>query len=106
MVLIVSALVERATYARSAQSIAGQVGAHYGDAHPRIVSADATQTDNPPHDPMYTIILAGHFHHGRQIARYLSFSALADKTYVWAICGYNRPGTNLWVDDELEPLPK
>lgn len=90
---------------KTADDIARQVGKHYGDTHPRIVSLVPTQTDNPPHDPMYYITLAGHFHEGYRVAHYVSFSALADKAYVWGVMGYNHLGSTLWFDDELAPLP-
>jgi len=93
-------------YVKTAEDIARQVGRHYGDTHPRIVHVECTQTDPPPHDPMYYMTLAGHFHEGRRVAHYVRFSALADKAYVWGVIGYNRSGSTLWVDDELEPLPK
>lgn len=95
----------RQPHVRTAESIAGLVSAHYGDTHPRIVRVVSTQTDNPPHDPMYSIILSGHFHKGPQLVHYIIFSALADKTYVWGVRGYNRFDVTLWFDDELEPLP-
>jgi hypothetical protein len=91
---------------KTADDIARQVGRHYGDTHPRIVYVESTQTDNPPHDPMYIMALAGHFHERRRVAHYVRFSALADKAYVWGVMGYNHPGATLWSDDELEPLPK
>jgi hypothetical protein len=93
-------------HVKTAEDIARQVGRHYGDMHPRIVYVESTQTDPPPHDPMYIMTLAGHFHEGRRVARYVSFSALADKTYVWGVMGYNQPGSTLWSDDELERLSK
>jgi len=107
--VVMATAVARGTYQpprKTAQSIAARVGGHYGDAHPRLVHVDSMQTDNPPHDPMYVITVAGHFRHGQQIAHYIGFSALANKTYVWAIFGYNRPGAILWSDRELEPLPR
>jgi hypothetical protein len=55
---------------------------------------------------MYIMTLAGLFHEGPRVARYVRFSALADKAYVWGVVGYNHSGSTLWSDDELEPLPK
>jgi hypothetical protein len=93
-------------HVKTADVIARQVGRYYGDMHPRIVDVESTRTDNPPHDRMYYITLAGHFHEGRRAAHYVGFSALADRIYVWGVMGYNHPGSMLWFDDELEPLPK
>src|SRR5213595_3623155 len=56
-------------HVKTAEDIARHVGRHYGDTHPRIVHVESTQTDNPPHDPMYIMTLAGHFHEGRRVAR-------------------------------------
>jgi hypothetical protein len=91
-------------HVKTADDIARQVGRHYGDTHPRIVYVESTQTDPPPHDPMYIMTLAGHFHEGRRVARYVRFSALADKAYLWGVVGYNHSGSTLWSDDELALL--
>ncbi len=90
---------------KSPTDVAYEVGAHYGDVHPRIVAVESTSTDNIPHDPMYFMTIEGRFHKGRQIVRYVSFSALADRTYVWGVQGYNKAGSPDWSENELEPLP-
>ncbi|SRR5579883_44205 len=91
---------------RTPDAVARQVGAHYGDPHPRIIALFSTTTDNPPHDPMYGMTLRGRFRHGRLRARFVRFSALADKTYVWGLVGYNDARAMLWWEAELGPLPK
>jgi hypothetical protein len=82
--------------------IALRVGAAYGERYPRVVTATSSTTDNPPHDPMYLMKIAGRFHKGHLSARYLEFSALADRMYVWGIQAYNTLGKNLWFDDLLQ----
>ncbi len=67
---------------KTAADVAREVGIHVGDGRPRIVWAESTTTDNPPHHPMYLMTIEGRFRNGRQTARYLTFSALADTTYV------------------------
>jgi len=85
------------------KAIARQVANHYGEASPVIVSVKKTQTENPPNDPMYLIALAGHFRKGSLVATSLSFSALANRMYVWDIRGYNAsdPTQNVWIDKDL-----
>ena len=85
----------------STDDIAKQVANHYGEPHPKVLQVKSTETDNPPHDSMYLITLSGHFHKGTIKAQYLSFSALADKMYVWNIFGYNQSDQSLWQDMQL-----
>jgi hypothetical protein len=85
----------------SATDIAKQVSIHYGDLHPDIVSVKSDSSDGSAPQPMYLMTLRGHFHKNTLTAHYLSFSALAEKMYVWNIYGYDQPGpAQLW-DTEL-----
>lgn len=88
----------------SPEGIAHQVAATYGDTHPHIVRVVPDTTDNPPHDPMYTITVAGYFRSGRLHARYLVISALADKHFVFGINAYRRLGEArpVWFDPGQE----
>lgn len=83
--------------------IARQVSTHYSEAHAQITKVTSTLTDSPPHDPMYLMTLTGHFHKGALEAYTLSFSALANKMYVWAILAYDQAGMQIWLDHELAP---
>ena len=88
--------------------LARQAAAVYGEQHPRIVQVTRTATDNSG-EPMYRILLAGRFVKYGRPARYLAFSALANRHYIWAICGYatlqsakaDAPPGCVWGDDEL-----
>src|SRR5947209_8733661 len=75
----------------SAQTVADRVGAVYGDAHPRIVRVISDVTDGPTNEPMFLLTIRGHFHKGGRTARYLAFSALANRPYAWG----------LWVGNTL-----
>ena len=85
----------------SAGDIARQVAAHYGDSHPQDIQVQSTQTDNPPHDPMYLITITGNFHKGTLKAHSLSFSALATKMYAWNIYAFDQSGKQQWMDNDL-----
>src|SRR5438552_889972 len=56
---------------RPPAAVAQQVGAHYGDPHPRILTLTSTTTDNPPHDPMYLMTLRGRFRYRHRRARFV-----------------------------------
>ena len=88
----------------SADDIARQVAAHYGDSHPQDIQVQSTQTDNPPHDPMYLITITGNFHKGTLKAHSLSFSALATKLYAWNIYAFDQLGQQQWQDDDLKQV--
>lgn len=85
----------------SADTIARRVANHYGESSPVIVSVTNTETDNPPHDPMYLIALAGRFQKGSLVATSLGFSALANRMYVWYIRGYDADNREVWMDKEF-----
>lgn len=89
----------------SSDEIAGQVSAHYGEAHVHIIRAMSTVADPPPHDPMYLMSLTGHFHKGALEAHTLSFSALANRMYVWDISAHDQAGNEVWFDRELGSAP-
>jgi hypothetical protein len=92
---------------RPPDAVARQVGAHYGDSHPRILALTSTTTDNPPHDPMYFMTLGGRFRYGHRRARFVQFSALADQAYVWGLIGYTTDArAPLWWEADLGPLPR
>ena len=91
-------------------TIAQQVGAHYGDPHAKV-SGDVRNdvTDNPPHDPMYIMTIVGNFHKNGKIAHSISFSARADKMYVWNIHAYDQQGKEVWWDVDFthdSPVPE
>lgn len=62
--------------------IVRKVGAYYGDPHAQIKGVKSTETDNPPHDPMYIMGVVGNCHKGILKAHSLSFSALTMRMYV------------------------
>ena len=90
----------------SADTIARQVANHYGESSPVIDSVQTTETDNPPHDPMYIIGISGRFQKASLVATSLGFSALATRMYVWNIRGYNPSGREVWTDDEFPSRSK
>lgn len=87
----------------SPNEIAKQVGTQYGDPQAQVAKVTSMVTDNPPHDPMYLMSLTGHFHKGAVEAVRLSFSALADRMYVWGITARDQAGNEVWFDRELGP---
>lgn len=70
----------------------------YGESHPHVIHLERTTTDSTPHQVMYFIGLSGHFHKGRTQARYLYFSALADRWYVWGLAAYDSGHRLVWTD--------
>ena len=87
----------------SANTIAQQVGTHYQDAHPHISEIKSTQAEGPSHDPMYVMLITGHFQKGQLVATSISFSALANRMYIWFIYAYDKWGREVWFDHELAP---
>jgi hypothetical protein len=85
----------------SPDEIAKQVSTHYGEAHAQIAKVISTVADPPPHDAMYLMTLTGHFQKGTLEADTLSFSALANRMYVWAISAQDQAGNEVWFDREL-----
>ncbi|GHO68799.1 hypothetical protein KSC_076910 [Ktedonobacter sp. SOSP1-52] len=83
------------------KTIAQEVAKHYGESSPTITSVKKDSTDNPPHDPMYTMRIAGHFQKGSLIATSLGFSALANRMYAWDIRGYNASEQEVWFNPDL-----
>jgi hypothetical protein len=79
------------------------VSAAYGDRTPHVVGVQKTRTETSG-ALMYVIRLSGTFHRGRHRARYLTFSALAARWYVWGVQGYDRRHHLVWIDPTL-PRP-
>lgn len=76
----------------------------YGERNPKItqITSDITENDQKP---MYLVTLRGNFKKGDLSAPYLSFSMLADGTYVWCIRAYNTSLNKtipVWEDDEIK----
>jgi hypothetical protein len=90
----------------SAQDVASSVGSVYGDSNPQIVRQLATTTDGATHEPMYTLILRGHFREGAKTAKFLEFSALASRQYAWGLWAGNTPpasgGHRAWKEDVVQ----
>jgi hypothetical protein len=87
------------------EEIAMQVGDTYGEPHAQVAKVMSTVADAPPHDPMYLMTLTGRFHKGALEAQTLSFSALANKMYIWDIHAYDQAGMEVWFDRELAAVP-
>lgn len=83
------------------KQIIARVGATYGDRKPRVVHVERTNTEGAPPQVMYLVQIAGTFHRGRVSARYLSFSALASRWYVWDVVGYDSHHHRRWSDATL-----
>lgn len=79
--------------------IAKQVGAHYGDPQPVVVSATSDRTESDG-EPMYLMTVAGQLRKDGIQANTIRFSALATRLYVWDIRGFDRAGQQVW--SELE----
>jgi hypothetical protein len=107
MVLLISSILTACgtstAHLLSSDEIAQQVGTHYSETHPKITKVVSTVADPPPHDPMYLMTLTGHFQKGALEAETLSFSALANRMYVWNISAYDQAGNEVWFDRELGP---
>jgi len=78
-----------------------RVAAAYGENHPHVVHLQRTRTDSSPNEPMYFVVLSGHFHKGSKRAVYLSFSALADRSYIWGVLGQDAHHRQVWLDSIL-----
>lgn len=85
-----------------ANTVIHRVAAVYGEKQPHVVRLQRTRTDSSPSEPMYFIALSGHFHKGKKKAVYLSFSALADRSYVWGVLGQDSHHHEVWLD----PTPR
>lgn len=83
----------------SPQTIARQVGAHYGDPPAVVVSATSDRTESDG-EPMYLMTVAGQLRKDGIQADTVRFSALATRLYVWDIRGFDRAGQQVW--SELE----
>jgi hypothetical protein len=82
----------------TAAYIIKKVSAHYGVAKPRVLHLEKTLTDSTPHEMMYFVEIAGAFHRGRTQARYIYFSALAGRWYVWGLRAYDLHHHLRWAD--------
>jgi hypothetical protein len=98
---VLTACSTREQHLFSATDIAKQVRLHYGELHPDMVSVKSDSSDGSAPQPMYLMTLRGHFQKNTLTAHYLSFSALAEKMYVWNIYGYDQPGSAQLWDTEL-----
>jgi hypothetical protein len=80
-------------------TIARQVGAHYGDPHARVVKArsDVTEANSTP---MYLMTVAGQVRKDGVQASTIAFSALATRLYVWDVRAFDGAGQQVWSDDE------
>jgi|SRR5690242_18628277 len=80
-------------------TIARQVGAHYGDPHARVVKArsDVTEANSTP---MYLMTVAGQVRKDGVQASTITFSALATRLYVWDVRAFDGAGQQVWSDDE------
>jgi hypothetical protein len=87
----------------SPQEIASYVGMAYGDPHAQITKVMSDVAEAPPHEPIYTMSLTGHFHKGALEAVTLAFSASATRMYVWFIHAYDQADNEVWFDHELAP---
>jgi hypothetical protein len=86
------------------------VGAYYHDSHPQVTFT-ATKTDNS-NEPMYLIKLRGNFQTDHFHTKTITFSVLANGTYLWALTAmhansviYNFPSVpSYWGDFVFTPL--
>lgn len=85
----------------SPDTIAQRVGTYYQDPHPHISSVRSTQTDGSSPQPMYIMLITGHFQEGKLAATSIGFSALTNRMYVWFIHAYDQTGKEVWFDHEL-----
>ncbi|HEX8917495.1 MAG TPA: hypothetical protein VF898_03250 [Chloroflexota bacterium] len=88
----------------SAAALIREVAAVYGEHKPQVVTLQRTITDSTPNQRMYFVELRGHFRKGKLTARYLLFSALAKRWYVWGVVGENGQHHPVWIVDVL-PRP-
>jgi hypothetical protein len=83
----------------SPQTIAKQVGMHYGDPQAVIVRALSDQTEGDG-APMYLMTVAGQLRKDGLQAHTVTFSALATRLYVWDIRAFDRAGQQVWREPE------
>ena len=88
----------------SPTAIGDAVGSFYHDPHPQVTFT-ATKTDNSS-EPMYLIKLHGNFQTDRFHTKTITFSILANGTYLWALTAmhgtrviYNFPGIPTYRGD-------
>jgi hypothetical protein len=83
----------------SQQTIAREVGRHYGDPNVAIVRA-ASDTSEGDGSPIYLMKVAGHLRRDGLQAETLTFSASATRLYVWDIRAFDRAGQQVWLEPE------
>jgi len=88
----------------SPRSIAAEVGAHYGDPHAAVVVARPDQTEADD-EPMYLMTISGHMRKDGVLASRLTFSALANRFYVWDICAFDSLGRQVWSEPDWGRAP-
>lgn len=74
-----------------------QVSKRYGESGPQI-SLKETETEGD-FKPMYLVFLKGDFTKGNLRATNLSFSMLADGTYIWAIVATDDDNRVIWEEE-------
>jgi len=74
-----------------------QVSKRYGESRPRI-SLKETEREGD-FKPMYLVFLKGDFTKGNLRATNLSFSMLADGTYIWAIVATDDDNRVVWEEE-------
>ncbi len=69
--------------------VATEVGATYGDPHPKVLRVISTVTDNPPNGAMFLVRIGGTFKWRGHRSREMGFSMTANGGQVWAVCEMN-----------------
>ena len=64
--------------------VANQVGATYGDPHPKVLHVISTVTDNPPNGAMFLVRIGGTLKSRGHRSREMGFSMTANGAQVWA----------------------
>ena len=62
IIIITSILTACGSNLISTDTIARQIGAHYGDPHARVSGVKSTTSDPAPGHPMYLMTIVGSFH--------------------------------------------
>jgi hypothetical protein len=83
----------------SQQTIAREVGRHYGDPNVAIVRA-APDTSDSDGSPIYLMKVAGRLRMGGLQADTLTFSASATRLYAWDIRAFDGAGQQVWLEPE------
>lgn len=84
VIVLASCSSQNATLSLSPKEIAHRVGGNFGDRQAKIIKVKKTKSDSNK-EPMYLMVIQGDFTKGHKTAKYLRFSATADKFYYWAL---------------------